>query len=165
MSVYFTSISSILRPFGNFCGHLVTFVDIWQLLWPFGNFCGHLEYFMVTYLVNFSLFGMFYLKNLATLLGTWKSQPTHVWTYITTMWLVFYFFHVFKMMPCVPTYLPTYLHTYIHTYIHTYLKTYVHGYTKLRLKLKPPAGGRLYGVKTVDFLNNSLTFWHSTNCN
>ena len=32
--------------FGNFFGHLVTFMDIGQLLWTFGNFYGHLATFM-----------------------------------------------------------------------------------------------------------------------
>jgi hypothetical protein len=52
MLVYFTAIWSILRPFGQFYGHLVYYMAIFVVLW-----------------YNFSHFGMLYPKDLATLVG------------------------------------------------------------------------------------------------
>jgi hypothetical protein len=54
---------------GKVKGHFVYFPPIWYILWPFGTFCGHFG--------NFSRFGIFTKKHLATLLGrSWDQLPT-----------------------------------------------------------------------------------------
>jgi hypothetical protein len=55
MLVFLTAISSILRPFCLFFGHVLYFTAIVSILRPFGTFCGHL--------VNLSLFGMLYREK------------------------------------------------------------------------------------------------------
>jgi hypothetical protein len=58
MLVYFTTIWSVLRSFGTFCGHLVSVTVIWYILWPFGQCYGHLVHFVAIWFILWS-FGHF----------------------------------------------------------------------------------------------------------
>jgi hypothetical protein len=72
MLVNFINMSSILPPFGIFCGNLVYFMALWYSLWQFGIFYGNLVYFMVIWYI-FPLLVCCIKVNLATLIPASKS--------------------------------------------------------------------------------------------